>query len=227
MLSGELPPLPPEGSLLPDTYLVPRGEPRGAGGRADARRPWTRRWREAWAARQPDLPLRSPQEVLILASIIEKETAVPAEYPLVAAVFVNRLRQGMPLQTDPTVIYALAEGRGPLGRELTRADLQVDHPYNTYRIAGLPPGPIANPGRAALAAAVGPGRRRLSLLRRRRRRRPPAFARTLAEHNRNVARWRKLRKEQRLRRAHSLPGQRAVRSRWTDAGSAPASRAPQ
>lgn len=192
VLAGELPPLPAEGSLLPETYLVPRGETRAA---------LVERMRTAmrdvldefWARRQPDLPLRSPEEALVLASIIEKETAIPAEYPLVAAVFHNRLRRGMKLQTDPTVIYGLSGGKGPLGRELTRADLETDHPYNTYRIDGLPPGPIANPGRAALAAALAPaevdylyfvadgdgGH---------------AFARTLAEHNRNVARWRELRR---------------------------------
>ena len=193
VLSGGLPPPPPEGTLLPDTWLVPRGEPRAAVVER-MRTAMAEELARAWAARQPDLPLRTPEEALTLASIIEKETAVPAEYPLVAAVFVNRLRRGMPLQTDPTVIYALAEGRGPLGRELTRADLQLDHPYNTYRILGLPPGPIANPGRAALTAATAPaavdyryfvadgsgGH---------------AFAATLAEHNRNVAKWRKLRRE--------------------------------
>ena len=192
VLSGDLPPLPPEGSLLPDTWLVPRGEPRAR--MVDRMRAaMDTAVAEAWAARRPDTPLRSPQDVAILASIIEKETALPEEYGLVAAVFANRLRQGMLLQTDPTVIYALVEGKGPLGRELTRADLQVDHPYNTYRVPGLPPGPIANPGRAAIAAAVAPaavdylyfvangegGH---------------LFARTLAEHNRNVARWRKLRR---------------------------------
>ncbi len=191
VLSGPLPPLPPEGSLLPETYLVPRDEPRArlvARMRADMSAALDR----AWANRQPDLPLTSPEEALILASIIEKETALAEEYPLVAAVFVNRLRKGMPLQTDPTVIYALTEGEGPLGRALTRRDLEVDHPYNTYRNPGLPPGPIANPGRGALEAAVRPadvdylyfvadgtgGH---------------AFARTLAEHNRNVARWRAVR----------------------------------
>jgi len=193
VLSGDLPPPPPEGTLLPDTWLVPRGEPRTAIVER-MRTAMAEELARAWAARQADLPLRTPEEALTLASIIEKETAVPAEYPLVAAVFVNRLRRGMPLQTDPTVIYALAEGRGPLGRELTRADLQFDHPYNTYRIPGLPPGPIANPGHAALAAATAPatvdylyfvadgsgGH---------------AFAATLAEHNRNVAKWRKLRRE--------------------------------
>ena len=191
VLSGELPPPPPEGSLLPETYLVPRDEPRArlvARMQADM----GRALEHAWANRAADLPLGGPQEALILASIIEKETAIAAEYPLVAAVFVNRLRKGMPLQTDPTVIYALTEGEAPLGRALTRRDLAVDHPYNTYRNPGLPPGPIANPGRGALEAAVRPadvdylyfvadgsgGH---------------AFARTLAEHNRNVARWRALR----------------------------------
>jgi UPF0755 protein len=191
ILFGDLPPPPPEGTLLPDTWLVPRGESRTAVV-ARMRDAMTAELGKVWAVRAPDLLLGSPEEVLTLASIIEKETAVPAEYHLVAAVFVNRLHRGMPLQTDPTVIYALAEGRGPLGRELTLADLQVDHPYNTYLIPALPPGPIANPGRAALAAAVAPaevdylyfvadgtgGH---------------AFATTLAEHNRNVAKWRKLR----------------------------------
>ena len=193
VLTGDLPPAPPEGSLLPDTWLVTRGETR-----SDLvermRAAMGEELAKVWAARQPNLPLTSPEELLTLASIIEKETAVAAEYPLVAAVFVNRLRKGMPLQTDPTVIYALTDGRGPLGRELLRADLQVDHPYNTYRIPGLPPGPIANPGRAALAAAAAPaavdylyfvadgsgGH---------------AFAASLSEHNRNVAKWRKLKRD--------------------------------
>jgi UPF0755 protein len=193
VLRGELPPLPAEGTLLPDTYLVPRGEPRA---RLVERMQsaMSAALDSAWASRHADLPLGSPRDALILASIIEKETSRPEEYGLVAAVFVNRLRRGMLLQTDPTVIYALAEGRGPLGRELTRADLQIDHPYNTYRVGGLPPGPIANPGRAALTASVQPasvdylyfvadgtgGH---------------VFARTLAEHNRNVAKWRELRRD--------------------------------
>jgi UPF0755 protein len=190
VLAGDLPEVPPEGTLLPETYMVPRAEARGqivqkmqSAMRAELEK--------AWREHGEGLPLESPEEVLTLASIIEKETAVPAEYPLVAAVFVNRLRKGMPLQTDPTVIYALTGGEGPLGRGLTRDDLQVEHPYNTYRQPGLPPGPIANPGRAAIRAAVQPadvdyiyfvadgsgGH---------------AFASTLEEHNRNVARWRKL-----------------------------------
>jgi UPF0755 protein len=190
-LAGELPPLPPEGSLLPDTYLAPRGEPR-AQVVERMREAMAAELERAWARRTPGLPLRSPAEALVLASIIEKETSRPDEYGLVAAVFTNRLRNGMPLQTDPTVIYALTGGKGPLGRELVRADLAVEHPYNTYRVAGLPPGPIANPGRGAVAAAVAPaavnylyfvadgsgGH---------------AFAATLAEHNRNVARWRRQR----------------------------------
>jgi UPF0755 protein len=191
VLSGELPPLPTEGSLMPETYLVPRDEPRASIVQR-MRTAMQAALDELWAARRPDLPLRTPEEALVLASIIEKETARPDEYRLVAAVFHNRLRRAMPLQTDPTVIYTLTGGAGPLGRELLRADLAIDSPYNTYRVAGLPPGPIANPGRAALAAALEPA--------------PVdylyfvadgsgghAFAATLAEHNRNVARWRKLR----------------------------------
>lgn len=193
VLAGELPPPPSEGSLLPETYLVPRDEPRAKlveRMQAAMRKTLD----ELWAQRRPGLGLRTPEEALTLASIIEKETAKPEEYGLVAAVFYNRLEKGMKLQTDPTVIYALSQGRGPLGRELTRADLEVDSPYNTYRVEGLPPGPIANPGKAALEAALDPA---------------PVdylyfvasgdgghvFARTLEEHNRNVARWRRLKSQ--------------------------------
>ncbi len=138
------------------------------------------------------MPLESQEEAVILASIIEKETGVGAERALVASVFYNRLRRGMPLQSDPTVIFALTKGQEPLGRALTRQDWKVDDPYNTYQNAGLPPGPIANPGRASLEAVMNPaesdyiyfvadgtgGH---------------AFAKTLAEHNRNVAKWRRIR----------------------------------
>jgi UPF0755 protein len=148
---------------------------------------------ELWAGRAEGLPFDTPEEALVLASIIEEETAVAEERPLVAGVFVNRLDRGMRLQSDPTVIYALTDGQGPLGRPLTRRDLaETESPYNTYRIGGLPPGPISNPGRAAIAAAVDPaetdylyfvadgsgGH---------------AFARTLAEHQRNVRAWRRVR----------------------------------
>lgn len=191
ILAGDLPPMPPEGSLLAETYLVPRDEPRI---RLVERmeRAMRKTVAEVWRARAPGLPLDSPEQMVTLASLIQRETSIPEEYPLIAAVFYNRLKKGMRLQTDPTVIYALTQGKGPLGRPLTRADLQTDSPYNTYEVAGLPPGPIANPGRAALEAAVHPakvdylyfvadgtgGH---------------AFSRTLAEHNRNVARWRKIR----------------------------------
>jgi UPF0755 protein len=192
-LTGELPAPPPEGRLLPDTYFFQRGE---------ARAEVVRRMREAmavelaaaWAERAPDLPLDGPDDALTLASIIEKETAVAAERDLVAGVFVNRLERGMLLQTDPTVIYALTDGEGPLDRALLRRDLEVDDPYNTYVYPGLPPGPIANPGRASIRAAVNPaetdylyfvadgsgGH---------------AFARTLAEHNANVRAWRRVQRE--------------------------------
>ena len=195
-LTGELPAeLPSEGTLLPDTYFFSTGESR-AELVARMRAALEAELAAAWAERAPDLPLESPEDALILASIIEKETAVPDERTTVAGVFVNRLERGMLLQTDPTVIYALTKGEGPLGRPLLRRDLRVDDPYNTYRYPGLPPGPIANPGRASIRAAVQPAD-------------VPyyyfvadgtgghAFARTLDEHNANVRVWRRIQREQR------------------------------
>lgn len=190
LLIGDLPEAPPEGSLLPETWQVPRGEPR-ARVVDRMRQAMDRRLADAWAGRAPDLPLADPQAALTLASIVERETAVPAERPLVAAVLLNRLRRGMRLQADPTVAYGLAAGKSSLGRPLTRADLDRDHPWNTYTRAGLPAGPIANPGVASLEAALHPatvdhlyfvadgtgGH---------------AFAATLEAHRRNVARWRQI-----------------------------------
>jgi UPF0755 protein len=189
-LQGELPPLPEEGSLLPETYFYAFG---------DSRVGLVRRMEdgmratldELWSQRAQDLPFRTRREALILASIVDKETGIADERDKVAAVFINRLRRGMRLQADPTVIYGLTEGDGALGRELSRRDWEHDSAYNTYQIEGLPPGPIGNPGRASIAAVLRPanvgyvyfvadgsgGH---------------AFARTLAEHNRNVAQWRKV-----------------------------------
>jgi hypothetical protein len=146
---------------------------------------------EVWARRPADLPLRSKDELVTLASIVERETGVPEERPRVAAVFLNRLKRGMRLQSDPTIIYGLVGGQGKLDRPLTRQDIDAATPYNTYQIDGLPPGPIAIPGRTALEAVVAPaatdelyfvadgsgGH---------------AFARTLDEHNANVEKWRSL-----------------------------------
>lgn len=145
---------PPEGSLLPDGYQIQRGEDRTV---------VMQRMRQArdtvlaqlWAARAPDIPLQTPEQAVTLASIVEKETGLPAERPRVAAVFENRLRIGMALQSDPTIIYGLTQGR-PLGHGITRSELDRETPYNTYKIKGLPPGPIANPGRASLAAVLNP-----------------------------------------------------------------------
>ncbi|MGB7289259.1 MAG: endolytic transglycosylase MltG [Candidatus Macondimonas sp.] len=144
--------LSPEGRFFPDTYLFPRGTSdlkllQQAHHRLQAE------LEAAWAARQPDLPFKSPVELLTLASLVEKETALASERPQIAGVFVRRLRLGMPLQTDPTVIFGLG---ADFDGNIRRRDLQMEHPYNTYRIAGLPPGPIALVGRAALAAAAHP-----------------------------------------------------------------------
>ncbi len=194
-LTGEITDVPPEGTLLPETYQFTRGD-----GRSDIvarmQAAMDETLQALWPNRAEGLPIATAEEAVILASIIEKETGIGSEREVVAGVFVNRLNRGMLLQTDPTVIFALTNGEAPLGRELWRRDLDVDSPYNTYRYPGLPPGPIANPGRSALEAALAPadtdylyfvadgtgGH---------------AFARTLTEHNRNVANWRRVRRQRR------------------------------
>ncbi|WP_323764891.1 endolytic transglycosylase MltG [Marinovum sp.] len=193
VLEGAVAELPPEGSLAPDSYELRVGQTR-ASILEEMQRRQTAIVAEAWANRVDGLPLGSPEEMLTLASIIEKETGIAGERRMVASVFVNRLNEGMRLQTDPTVIYGITEGKGVLGRGLRQSELRRETPYNTYVINGLPPGPIANPGAAAIQAAVDPedtdflffvadgtgGH---------------AFAETLAEHNRNVAQWRQIEAE--------------------------------
>lgn len=193
-LDGLIMVIPPEGSLLPETYYFSYGDRR-----ADIiermRQDMRQSIADLWATRKADLPLKTPDEAVVLASIVEKETGVAAERARVAGVFINRLQRGMRLQSDPTVAYGLTENGEPLGRALNKADLKKPTPYNTYLINGLPPGPIANPGMAALQAVLRPmatkdlyfvadgtgGH---------------AFAKTLDEHNANVRRWRKFQAQQ-------------------------------
>jgi UPF0755 protein len=195
VLDGEVE-VPAEGSLAPDSYEITPGTTRAELiGRMQAAQEAI--LAQAWSNRVDGLPYEDPAEALIMASIIEKETALAEERRQVAAVFVNRLENGMRLQTDPTVIYGVTEGRGVLGRGLRRSELDRETPYNTYRIDGLPPTPIANPGRAAIEAALDPAEtdalyfvaRSLD---------PQdghVFAETLAEHNENVAAYRRLERE--------------------------------
>ena len=190
VLSGEIASVPPEGTLAPETYSVSRGD-RRAEVIDRMRRLQDRNLEEAWAARDPDIAISTPEEALILASIIEKETAVADERARVSAVFHNRLRRGMRLQSDPTIIYGITRGEGPLGREIRRSDIDRPTRWNTYAIDGLPPTPIANPGRDALFAATRPERTD-ELYFVADGTGGHAFARTLAEHNRNVAAWREL-----------------------------------
>jgi UPF0755 protein len=187
---GDMPDVVPEGSLLPATYDYHFGmERRVMVARMQAA--MVDALRKAWEARDPDLPINSEQELLTLASIVERETGRSDERATVAGVFVNRLKRGMKLQSDPTTIYAVTNGKGPLSRGLRRSELSLEHPYNTYHIAGLPPGPIANPGKAALQAAARPAETD-ALFFVADGTGGHAFTRTLAEHNRNVARWREV-----------------------------------
>ncbi len=192
VLSGTVD-VPAEGSLLPETYNVPRGMSRAA---------LVKQMQQAqkaaldalWPQRQKGLPVKTKQEALILASIVERETGLAKERPLVAAVFTNRLRKGMRLQSDPTIIYGLVGGQGKLGRPIRRSEIRRKTPYNTYRINGLPPTPIANPGRASIAAVLNPVASKALYF--------VAdgtgghvFAETLSGHNKNVRRWREIEKQ--------------------------------
>jgi len=192
ILVGEIGQLPPEGSLLPETYKFGRGDSRQ--NLIDRmKRDRDRVVADVWGRRAADLPISTPEELVILASIVEKETALADERSRVAAVFINRLRINMRLQTDPTVIYGLFGGVGkPSGFVLSRADLESQTPYNTYVIDGLPPGPIANPGRASLEAVANPSRTR-DLFFVADGTGGHAFAETYEDHLRNVVRWREKR----------------------------------
>ncbi len=186
-LGGEALPKFEEGGFLPETYTYKYGDTKQDvwnEGKSAAQKVLM----QAWENRDDDLPVKNPEELLVLASIIEKETAIDEERAVVASVFVNRLRKGMKLQTDPTVIYALTEGNAELKRSLKRKDLQVDSPYNTYKYYGLPPKPICNPGAASIWAAAHPadtdylyfvadGKGGHN------------FSRSLAEHNKSVREW--------------------------------------
>ncbi|MGE0736500.1 MAG: endolytic transglycosylase MltG [Alphaproteobacteria bacterium] len=192
-LEGAITSTPGEGDLLPDTYTYSYGDQREAMIQR-MKTAMEKAMDEAWDNRIGDLPIKTKREMLVLASIVEKETSLAIERRRVSAVFVNRLRKGMRLETDPTVIYAITKGQGPLGRRLLRKDLEIDNPYNTYRNAGLPPGPIANPGRAALMAAVTPLQTK-DLFFVADGTGGHTFAETLEQHNANVAKWRRIRRE--------------------------------
>ena len=183
---------PPEGSLLPDSYQYQRGDDRAALVQK-MRAAHDKLLADLWASRAPDLPLKTPEQAVILASIVEKETGVPSERPHIAALFENRLKAGIKLESDPTIIYGVSKGR-PLGRGILKSEVEAATPYNTYRIVGLPPTPISNPGRAALAAVLNPPKTNDMFF--------VAdgtgghvFASTFAEHQANVARWRAIEKQ--------------------------------
>ena len=192
-LIGEIPDLPPEGSILPGSYdYVPGDTRQSVIDKMQAA--MTAALADVWANRQADLPLETPEQLLVLASIVERETGVASERPEVAAVFVNRLREGMRLQSDPTIIYGITKGQTALGRGLRRSEIEAKTDYNTYQIDGLPPTPIANPGIEALRAVANPDSHdylyfvaKGAL---------PSeghvFAETYAEHRKNVAQYRKL-----------------------------------
>ena len=203
VLTGELREIPREGTLLPESYKVMRGTPRQQLlSRMSAAH--TRVLQEVWERRASDLPVKTPDELITLASIVEKETGKADERSRVAAVFINRLNRKMRLQSDPTIIYGMVGGRGTLGRPLSRDDVDRATPYNTYVIDGLPPGPIANPGRASLEAVANPSRTRELYF--------VAdgsgghvFATTYDQHLKNVARWKDYMKEQATAGAQQPP----------------------
>ncbi len=186
-LTGEITIRPEEGSLLPDTYVFQRGATRDSIIRR-MQEAQKRLLDELWPKRAPDLPFTTRREAIILASIVEKETGVPEERPRVAAVFINRLKKGIRLQSDPTIIYGITKGK-PLGRPIRKSEIEAKTPWNTYRFKGLPPTPIANPGRDSIAAVLNPAKTD-DLYFVADGTGGHVFAATLEEHNRNVRKWR-------------------------------------
>jgi UPF0755 protein len=199
-LENNITDIPPEGSMLPETYNYVRSD-KAQDKILRMQKSLKEVMHNLWMSDDNTVPNLSPKEIIILASIVEKETAVDSERKRIAGVFHNRLSKEMKLQSDPTVIYAITKGKiqnkgkGPLGRRLLRKDLEFDSPYNTYMYQGLPPGPIANPGRASIEAVFSPEHHDYLYF--------VAdgtgahvFSKTLEEHNRNVARWRRIRKNQ-------------------------------
>ena len=194
ILAGNIKDVPREGSLLPDGYHFHRGFTREQMIQR-MRQAQERLVRDVWERRNPDLPLKSPEQLVILASIIEKETGKPEERTRIAAVLTNRLKQKMKLQSDPTIIYGLVFGKGALGHPLTKSEIAQPTPYNTYVIDGLPPGPIANPGRASIEAAASPARTK-ELYFVADGTGGHAFAESYEQHMKNVARLRAIEHEQ-------------------------------
>jgi UPF0755 protein len=193
VLIGDIKEPPREGSLMPDTYYFERGDTR-LSILSRMSKMQTKAIEDVWKGRAADLPIKSPGELVTLASIVEKETGKPDERPRVAGVFINRLEKHMRLESDPTIVYGLALGKGTLGRSITKADLNQSTPYNTYIIDGLPPGPICNPGKAALEAVANPARSKELYF--------VAdgtgghvFAETFDQHQKNVAHWRQIEKD--------------------------------
>ena len=199
---GTVDTLPPEGSLLPETYYFSRGDSRAV--LLQRMQDDMKKTAESlWETRNADLPVQTLAEAMVLASIVEKETGINSERARVAGVFVNRLKTGMPLQSDPTVIYAVTAGKSKLERGITRKDLETVSPYNTYLNTGLPPSPIANPGKAAIEAVMNPEAHRYFYF--------VAdgtgghvFAETLATHNANVAKWRQIEREQKSKTTSTI-----------------------
>jgi UPF0755 protein len=192
ILTGDINEIPREGALLPDTYKFERGMTRQqlVNAMMTAQK---QALGQIWQRRSPDLPFKSPDELVILASIVEKETGRADERTRVAGVFLNRLGKRMKLQSDPTIVYGLVGGKGTLGRPILRSEIEKPTPYNTYAIEGLPPGPIANPGRAALEAVANPSRTR-DLYFVADGSGGHAFSESYDQHVRNVARWRQVEK---------------------------------
>src|SRR5208282_431690 len=194
VVTGNIKEIPREGSLLPDTYNFTRGVTREQMIQR-MQQAQQRMIKEVWDRHSPDLPIKTPEQLVVLASIVEKETGKPEERTRVAAVFANRLKQKMRLQSDPTIIYGLVGGKGTLGRPIMKSEIEQATPYNTYQIDGLPPGPISNPGRATLEAAANPARTR-ELYFVADGTGGHAFAETYEQHQKNVTRLRVMETDQ-------------------------------